>query len=839
MALTLRLLHLSLLQWRHEAGRHLALLAALTLGVALAAAVHLVNQAALDAFGRGVTALHGEPDASMRSGPAGFDEAWYQRAATADGVQAAMPMLELRTQARAPGGAVIALRVVGVDALTLAGTAPALMPQPASAARADRLAVLQPQQVFLNAAARRALGLAEGQSIDLQAQGRWMTQAMAGQVAAEGAPMAVMDVAAAQALFGMPGRLTRIDLRLAPAVTLATVQAGLGRHADWDWATPQDDSRRATGVSRAYRVNLTVLALVALVVGGFMVFTVQSLSVAQRARQLGLMGVLGLDAAGRRRWLLAEALLIGSVSSLLGLALARALAAAALHWLDGDLGAGWFSNQGQAVPAAPAAMAAFGALGIGAALAGALLPARRAQALRPMQALRNGLPPGGGGWPAPLGLALLGAGVLLALLPPIGDVPVAAYAAVAALLVGGIALVPAGVRLLLAPWRAPLAAVPWLALQRARQERGAAVSMTAGVVASVALSAALLVMVSSFRGSVQQWLDDVLPADLYARTVGGPSVAGQAGFDERLLQALAALPGVRAVQASRSLPLAMQPDQPPGTLLARPLPEPARNLPMLGATMPAPPGRVAVYVSEPFAALHRLGVGDRLDLPLAGQRLPIQVCGVWRDYSRPAGAMAMALDAYVQATGDRRRNELALWLAPDVDAQAVEAAVRGLMPDSGALEFAATQALRRESLRIFDRSFAVTHVLQVVAVAIGLAGVAAGLSAQVLARRRELSMLAHLGLARRQRLQLVLMEAGTWLAAGVLAGLLLGAAISLVLVWVVNPQSFHWTMDLQWPAGRLAALGVGVWAAGMVAAAVAAAAVMRQPLAQAVREDEA
>jgi putative ABC transport system permease protein len=215
----------------------------------------------------------------------------------------------------------------------------------------------------------------------------------------------------------------------------------------------------------------------------------------------------------------------------------------------------------------------------------------------------------------------------------------------------------------------------------------------------------------------------------------------------------------------------------------------------------------------------------------------VRVQGVWRDFARQFGTIAIDLATYQRLSGDLRLNELALWVAPGTDMQALQAALRRQLPDPSMLEFAATADLRRTSLRIFDRSFAVTYYLQAVAIAIGLVGIGASLSAQVLARRKEFGLLAHLGLTRRQVLAVVTGESAAWLAAGTLIGLVLGLAVSAVLVYVVNPQSFHWTMDLSLPLGRLAALCAAVMLTGIATAAVAARRAQSRAAVLAVKED--
>ncbi|NVO07668.1 MAG: ABC transporter permease, partial [Rhodoferax sp.] len=209
------------------------------------------------------------------------------------------------------------------------------------------------------------------------------------------------------------------------------------------------------------------------------------------------------------------------------------------------------------------------------------------------------------------------------------------------------------------------------------------------------------------------------------------------------------------------------------------------------------------------------------------------------------GTIAMDTADYVRLSSDRRVNDLALWLAPDAPLQAVEQALRdladqGAEPGTGAgalLEFSSATQIRATTLRIFDRSFAVTYWLQAVAVGIGLFGVAASFSAQVLARRKEFGLLAHLGLTRRQILRVVAAEGAAWTALGAIAGLALGLAVAVVLVHVVNPQSFHWSMELSLPWLRLLALAASVVLAGTLTAWLAGQAAAGHDAVMAVKED--
>ena len=534
--------------------------------------------------------------------------------------------------------------------------------------------------------------------------------------------------------------------------------------------------------------------------------------------------------------------MIGVAGSVLGLGLGAALAAIALKLFGGDLGGGYFSGVAPTLHVDLEGVALYGTLGVAAAIVGGWLPARSAQAIAPAHALKGVVVGQRGQGSLQVGGAVIGVGIALAFLPPIAGIPLAAYASVACLLIGGIACVPGGVGLVLRLVAPPRQALALLAVERARHERDSATIAVAGVVASLALSVALTVMVASFRDAVTQWLDVVLPADLYVRVTAGPGGGDVAVLPPGLVDAAGKLHGIRRVEAQRVAALSFEPTRPTVALIARTLGDPAKRLPLVGDTAVAPASSTVVYVSEAMVALYGARTGSSLDLPLPdGRRAPVFVAGIWRDYARQSGAIAIDGRDWIRLTGDTRLNDMALWLAPDADIGTVEASLRDAAAQVGGdgtlLEFAAPREIRAASLRIFDRSFAVTYWLQAVAIAIGLFGIAASFSAQVLARRKEFGLLSHLGLTRRQILTVVTAEGAVWTGVGALLGLGLGIAVSAVLVDVVNPQSFHWTMDLRLPWARLGLLCAAVLAAGTLTAWLSAGTTIGREVALAVKED--
>ncbi|MDZ4124975.1 MAG: FtsX-like permease family protein, partial [Hydrogenophaga sp.] len=552
---------------RYHPWRNASAVVAVMLGVALALAVHLINASALAEFSSAVGSVNGQPDLELRARQGTLPDELLERVAAHPGVALASPVLEVNTAVHLPSGDKLPVKLLGVDALSVASMSPALMPRPAGGGdNSRRFELFAPDAAFLNPAARQALQT-EGQAptqLRLQSGLALRTVRVAGTVNAPGLPLLVMDVAAAQALMDRPGELSRIDLRLQPGSQPDAVLTALQLPDHVVAQRPEQAGERVSNLSRAYRVNLTVLALVALFTGAFLVFSVLSLSVARRQQQFALLGVLGLSAPERLRLVLAESAVLGLLGSALGVALGTGLAVLALRVLGGDLGGGYFAGVAPSLQWSTSAALLYGALGVAAALAGGWWPARATAGMAPALALKGlgaagSVRPHHPGWA--LGLMLLA--VALAFAPPLGGLPLAAYFSVGLLLVGGIAALPLAVGAVLnrvAPWVARHA-LPLLAVERSRRLRETAAVATSGVVASLALSVALTVMVASFRDSVTQWLDGVLPAPLYVRA--GSSQGEGNTLPDDFVQAVARLPGVVRVEPLRATQLQLTPSLPP------------------------------------------------------------------------------------------------------------------------------------------------------------------------------------------------------------------------------------------------------------------------------------
>jgi len=256
--------------------------------------------------------------------------------------------------------------------------------------------------------------------------------------------------------------------------------------------------------------------------------------------------------------------------------------------------------------------------------------------------------------------------------------------------------------------------------------------------------------------------------------------------------------------------------------------------PALAAQAGQPP---PVWVSELVRDVYGLDIGESVALPLAGRQTTFIVAGVWRDYARQNGALVIEREVYAELTGDKTVTDAALWLDPGITAVAVEQQLRDALPGGEWLDIARPDEIRALSLRIFDRSFAATYALEAAAILIGLFGLSSSLSAQVLARRREFGMLRHLGMTRRQIGTMLTLEGLLTSAIGLLVGGALGALLSLILIHVVNRQSFHWGMELHVPWMALGGFGLAMLALAMITALLSASQAMGGEVVRAVRED--
>ena len=807
---------------------------AIALGVALGYAVQLINAAAVNELAQGVKTLSGDADFEVRGARGGFPEALYPEIARLPDVAVASPVVEVDAKLT---GRDAPLRIVGVDVFRAGYLQPGMIP-----GTVDRLDTLRSDALFLSPAALRSLNLAVGDTLRVQVALRDVTLRVAGELAAAGNQrFGLMDIAAAQAAFDRLGLLARIDVRLRPGVAQDAFEEGLRPMlpAGVKLVRPETAVAAGASLSRSYRVNLNVLALVALFTGALLVFSTQTHAVVRRRQEFALLRVLGITRGSLMLAIVAEGALVGIAGSALGLIAGFALAQLAVHSYGADLGSGFFRGVTPSLALEPAALGTFFALGALASVAGSFVPAYEAARASPAQALKAGdeeamyaklrsVTPA---------LAVMAIGAGATVLPAVGGLPLFGYASIALLLVGTLMLMPRLSVLALSLLPLPKAAAPRLAIAQLRGAPGQASVSLSAIVASVSLTVSMVIMVASFRDSLDAWLERILPADLYVRAA---SSGDTAYLGPEAQATIAALPGVRHVDFLREQQVMLDASRPRVVLQARTI-DPAsagRNLPIVGAPIvvaaASPP---PAWVSEAAVDIYDFTSGRIIEVPLAGKIQRFTVAGVWRDYGRQQGVIAIERSRYIALTGDRTATNAALWLSGDADGATVEATLRRSIPGGERLEIARPGEIRDVSLRVFDRTFAVTYALELVAVVIGLVGLSSSFGALVVARRREFGVLRHLGMTRAQVGAMLATEGLVVSAIGLAVGLTLGFAISLILINVVNRQSFHWGMELSLPWLALAVFALLLVGASMLTALASGRKAMGRDIVLAVKDD--
>ncbi len=824
--------------WRQHPARIATAVVAIAIGVALGFAVHLVNASALVAFGQAVRTVNGAADLQVRAaGPLGLDEMLYPRVLAIVGVSDASPVVELKVTGGTRGRATL----LGIDVLRAVNVTPTLVGLPGTTSQVGAEDVFTEDALFASRDALSALKAKVGDAVTLTANGRRIPFVVRGQLpgVADGQRILVTDIATAQWRFGRLGRINRIDLKLAdtarPQEMRRAIAARLPASALVSDST--DTANQADALSRAYRVNLQMLALVALLTGAFLVYSTQSLAVARRLQGFALLRTIGMQRSDVRTLVAVEGVLTGIIGGGIGIGGGYLLAAGALALIGPGLGGMAFDSVAPQIVVEPLAALGFFALGIAAAVGGSLIPAINGSRAAPAAALKNAGdtadPRDVPKWRTPLLLLVLGLGA--AFMPAVAQLPLFGYLSVALLLGGGIVAMPAVARWALKPLaRRTRGFLPLdLAVQHLHGAPNAAAIALCGIVASTSLMTAMLIMVTSFRGAVDQWLGDILVGDLYLR-----ADPGLGGFDFEAQTKLRAVDGIADIAFNRQLPITLSADRPSMTLIVRKAGAAQERAIMIGRERPPAPNTIGVSLSEPAARLLHLQVGNTLILPIAPDAR-FSVTGIWRDYARQQGAIAIDDDAYTTLTGDAVRDDAAITLKPGADPAAVRRALIATVPAElrDGVQIAEPATLRRFALSLFDRSFVITYALEGIAILVGLAGVAATTSAQTIARTREFGMLRHIGLARAQIVAMLGAEGALLGGVGGIAGVTLGMAIGQVLIHVINPQSFNWTMTTRLPVATLITVIVALIVAATLTAIIAGLRAASADAVRAVRSD--
>jgi putative ABC transport system permease protein len=852
---TILLRKFALRHWHGAPKQSAMLVLILALGIAVFFSVRLANRAALASFQNFTDLITRQSDWLIEA-PAGLlPDSLLEELRTRLGPEPVhiIPVLET-TAARppndpdAPIGSRETFQLLGVDLIEVQNLAARQAPErpwfgqarSSSQRKSARFwdVFRNPRTVFISAALATRDGLSAGQPLTLVVNEAIVTLEVAGIIPAlaEGpqapATLLVMDLPAVQKLTGRIGCLSRIEF-IVPGgpgnrERRAKLNEQLERWSEGRWlvSSPVDRRESAATMTRAFRVNLTVLSLIALLVGLYLVFQALDGAVVRRREEMGILRSLGVEERWiRRAWLL-EAGCLGLIGGALGALLGWAGAQFSVRLVGRTVNALYYATSVQSARLDWVELSMALLLALLSSLLAGWMPARAAARTPPAQILvRHALEAPGlaiwrkEGW----GLLLVLAGVGLVALPPVRlsggtRFPLAGYVAGLCWVFGGGILSGWTLRTLarlarpLGRWWLPIKLAAGHLVQPSGRHRLA----VAGLLCAVAMTAGMAILVASFDMTMRGWIERTFHADLYIASSGAQSASTENRISPETWKAIGAHPGVADMNVAQAAAVHLPGGQ--TVLTGGELGVAHRHThfswvqPPLSEDIFAPdrnPG--LALVSESFSERFQLRRGDRVQVPTPGGVQKLRIAGVFSDYGNERGSILVERRHFAEWFRDEHASGLMVFVRPGYSADALRAEWLARYPG---LRIFSNAHLRSEILRVFRQTFAITYALELIGVLVALAGLGLTLGSVLLDRRTELTTLRALGLSRGEMARGSAVEGGALATAGVGMGLVVSLALGWMLIYVINKQTFGWTLELAVPWGQLFALAALVIGAG-------------------------
>ncbi|MEM7602111.1 MAG: FtsX-like permease family protein [Verrucomicrobiota bacterium] len=825
--------------WRNEPKLTLVLVGILSLGVAVFLAVRLANKAAVSGFGMFTESIVGESDFILRprAGTLTVETLRQLRGEAQSTPVGIFPVLEVSAAlSDQPDEGLI--KLVGVDLVALqnAGTYAGGDASVSGTTGSDEDVLLgQPDRGFIGEGFSRRFKVTEGDTLRLVVNDRIVDFGMAGVVPEDPNRPAVpdnlvlMDLPGLQRLAGMKNEITRVELRIAPGVDADENRRQIGERV-WDLAsergwvleTPEDRKSSVTQMSAAFRLNLTILSGLALLVGIYLIMQAMEAAVVKRRSEIAVLRSLGVTPSQIRAAWLWEGLILGLVGAIIGILLGRLMAVGLVIAISRTVNTLYYETTTSAVTLESGEMLFSLAFGVVASLAAALIPAREASMTPPAQSMRQGRQGGGlrllRNWP--LGLILLVGGVALAFLPPrilaTGSViPVGGYLAAVTLVLSASLLIG----LLFYPISKLLGlgrggAMKSYAASQLRRPEGRHRLTAAGLAVAIGMSAAMAILVASFESTLTGWIQQLLKADIYVAAAGSNSVTNENTISPSTWQELENMEGIAGADKLRRYRVTVgESDFFLGG--ADYNDDPERFLQLMWLNPPKERGHdslehrtgepFAGWISESLARRFALKVSDRIPLPTPDGVKPIEVTGIFAEYGNETGTLIVARKFTRVWFDDDRVSNLALYAEAEAE---IESLLERIREDFPGVVARSNANLKSESIRIFHQTFAVTYALEAIAVMIAVAGLGLALAGLLLERRSELTTLKSLGATRREIASAAMWEGVGLAAAGLLGGFILSFLLGWILIFVINPQSFGWTLSYRIPWLSFAGLAI-------------------------------
>lgn len=823
--------------------RTLLTLVGIAVGVGAVVAIALANQSALRAFRESVDAVAGRANDQIAS-DVDLDEMLLVKLQPfwRSGVRFA-PVIDVDGVLEPQQ---VPIRLLAVDLLSDIHFRDYRYAQ----IEARYLSLFDSDSIVLPAPFARDHNLRLGSLIRLNVLGHETTMTVRGILEARGPATAfngsigIADIATAQKSFGMRGRLTRIDLlvpddRLVPEIRRA-LPAGVRMER------PSRRNERVEKMLRAFRVNLFALAGVALLVGMFLVYNTVLISILRRRKDVGVLKTLGASRSQIFTAFIAEGLLFGAVGSVIGIALGDAVAFAILRTVSRTVNELYVASAPESIALTPAIAAIGAAVGIALSVISAIHPSIEASRVEPNLLIQSGLQQrahrGRRTALIALAIACFAIAVVVALLPPVNGIAVGGYLSVLFIIIAFSLLAPTIVtiatRLLGRPLRAAFGTIGQLAPASIRGSLRRTAVATAALAVATGMMISVAVMVGSFRETVRIWVDQTVSSDLWLRPAKMLTNSDAALFPAQIADELRRVSFIAGVDPIRGRDVVYQ-----DSLIAVgsgdfEVAKRFGNLPMITPRSAAKALDDAVrengvIVSESLSLKFHKNVGDFLDLPQ--RRFPI--AGIYRDYSNDRGVAVMNRALYVRTFHDDAINTVLIFLKPGVNVEEARTKLETMFGPKYHAFAITNREIRGAVMRIFDQTFMITYALLGIAVAVAVLGIINTLTALILERTRELALLRVIGMTVREITAMMVVESAILGLVSTLIGIAMGYALSWILIFVINKQSFGWTIEFHTPAAIIAVSTIVTFLAAALAGLAPARLATRIDLAAAIKSE--
>jgi putative ABC transport system permease protein len=812
-----------------EPVRSATTVAGIALGIAVIIAIQIANASSIAGFERALDAIAGRTALEIVSPGAGVDETRIPSLGWLREYGQMAPVIERDVTLIEHGTPAGAMRLFGVDMLRerpvreyrLETAAGAAAPGPQDALRM----LTDPSSAIVPATFARAHGLGVGSTLVIQTGDRTIPLVVRALLIDDGPAQAlegrlvVMDIAAAQQAVNGFGDVDRLDLPLDPGVDVARAATAIAARLPAGLIVERPGARgeQVEQMLAAFHLNLTALSYVALIVGLFLIYNTVSVAVLSRRDEIGMLRAVGVTRRQVRLLFLGEAAALSIAGCALGLAIGRLLADVTVALTSTTVSAIYI-----ATAAAPPHLAwrhvaiAFG-VGVPLSLLAAIVPAREASLVPPIAAIRGADrldPPRSrqARWIA-IAAGLLALGGWLATFGPVRGLPIFGYASAAAIVFGASFLVPLTLTLVTRVVERPvsrwLGVADWLAVRNLSAAIPRLSISVAALAVSLSMMTAIAIMVGSFRDTVVYWVQQTLQADLFISPGTGQAPGRNGTLSADVVAAVASDPAAAAIDPYRVFEVPYD-----GTrirVVGRDFDVVSARGGLLfkaptdgAAALVAAIGADAVAASESFVRKHRASLGGTIDLPTPAGPVPFRIVAVYFDYSSDRGVLLMDRQTFDRRFGAGEANGVSVYLNGRDSAADVRARLMRTVGTAHTIFINTNQDLRANVLRVFDSTFAITYALELVAIVVAILGVSATLLTLILERERELTMLRLVGASRRQVRRAIIGEAIVIGGVSQALGLGVGLALSVVLIYVINVQSFGWTIQFHLPWGFLA-----------------------------------